>query len=177
MHVLVMALSELAASGHSEAAKRWKEDLYINAMSAEKKQIPAVEGWFTWPSEEPHLIGTTCKSCGDYFFPKASACRNPNCMGTEVEEALLSRRGTLWSYTINHYPPPPPYRAADPFVPYGIAVVELAEEGIRVEGQVAAGCDLKALKIGMEMELVIEKIYEDEQGNEVVAWKFRPVQS
>ena len=32
------------------------------------------------------------------------------------------------------------------------------------------------LHIGMEVELVIDKIREDEQGNEVIGYKFRPVQ-
>ena len=35
---------------------------------AEKKQIPVVDGLFTWPSEDPKLIGGMCKLCGRYFF-------------------------------------------------------------------------------------------------------------
>ncbi len=33
----------------------------------------------------------------------------------------------------------------------------------------------KDIKIGMDMELVIDKLYDDEEENEVIAWKFRPV--
>jgi len=38
------------------------------------------------------------------------------------------------------------------------------------------GCEITddALEMGEEMELVIEKIKEDEQGNNIIGWKFRP---
>ncbi len=142
-----------------------------------KKQIPCLEGWFTMPPQEPRLIGNRCQTCGHYFFPKVTYCRNPFCQKTEpLEEVLLSRKGKLYSYTVNHYPPPPPYHAPDPFVPFGVASVELPE-GIKVGGQIPKGVDLNALKIGMEMETVREILYEDEQGNEVLSWMFRPATS
>ena len=59
----------------------------------------------------------------------------------------------MWSYTENHYPPPPPYVAADPFEPYALAAVELADEGIVVLGQVAKGVRAADLRVGMEMQL------------------------
>ena len=40
---------------------------------------------------------------------------------------------------------------------------------------IAPGYDEKTLKVGMEMELIIDKLYEDEEGNEVMSWKFKPV--
>ena len=90
------------------------------------QQRPAIEGWFTWPpSKEPSLIGSRCKSCGDYFFPKRKTCCNPKCMSSDLEEVPLSRRGKLWGYTINYYQPPPPYVSPDPFVPYATAAMEL----------------------------------------------------
>ena len=53
----------------------------------------------------------------------------------ELEEVALSRTGKLWSYTTNHYKPPEPYVAPDPFTPYTVAAVELIEERIVVLGQ------------------------------------------
>ena len=139
-------------------------------------QVPALEGWFTWPSDKPQLIGTKCKSCGDYFFPPALICRNPYCDDkTQLEPVQLSRKGKLWSYTINYYKPPMPYRSPDPFVPYGIACIELAEEKMIVQGLIASDCDFETLKVGMEMELVVEKLYRDDKGNDVMVWKFKPV--
>ena len=146
-------------------------------IRAEKKRIAAVEGWFTMDEKKPRLIGTRCKSCGDYFFPRAVNCRNPLCRAQEVEEVFLSRRGRIWSYTVNYYQPPAPYVPPDPFIPYAVAAVELPEEKMLIQGQVVTGYDYSKLKIGMEMELVIEKLHDDEQGNEVVVWKWKPFNS
>jgi len=143
---------------------------------AASKQIPAIDNWFTWPpSEEPHLIGSKCSECGDYFFPKVKVCRNPKCMSTDVKEVLLSRIGTLYTYAINHYPAPPPYVPTDPFVPYATAVMELAKEKMKIQGLIEYGYDLSKLKIGMKIEVVLRKLYADLQGNDVISWMFRPI--
>lgn len=138
----------------------------------QKRKIPITEGLFTWSDGEPHLIGGRCKSCGSYFFPKNYVVHKPGCRQWEVEEVLLSTRGKLRSYTWHYYQPPAPFRSPDPFVPYGIGLVELPE-GIRVFG-IMTGCELKDLRTGMDMELVVEKLYNDEEGNECLTWKFRP---
>jgi hypothetical protein len=109
------------------------------------------------------------------FFPRQTlACRNPACDGRELDEVPLSRRGRVWSWTTNHYAPPPPYVAPDPFVPYTVAAVELAEERMVVLGQLASGVDPAGLEIGAEMELVLETLFEDAE-REHVMWKWRPV--
>ncbi len=102
-----------------------------------KERVPAVEGWFT--TEEPYtLIGAKCGTCGTYVFPpRSGACPNPSCDATELEPTPLSRRGRVWSYTENHYAPPAPYVAAEPFEPYALAAVELEAEGLVILGQVA----------------------------------------
>ena len=140
------------------------------------KQVPAIEGWFTWPpSKEPHLIGSHCKTCGDYFFPSVLACHNPRCMSQDVEEVLLSRNGKLYTYTINFFSAPPPYIPPDPFVPYATAVLELEKEQMKVQGQISQTADFDSLKIGMDMEIVLEPLYKDTEGNEVMVWRFKPV--
>jgi uncharacterized OB-fold protein len=144
-------------------------------MSRDKTKAPAVEGWFRMDPDDPRLLGTRCASCGSYFFPKEEAyCRNPACAATDLEEVALSSRGRLWSFTNNCYPPPPPYVAPDPFEPYAIAAVELEEEKMVVLGQVVAGVDVGQLEAGMEMEIVLDTLYEDDD-NEFVVWKWRPV--
>ena len=142
-------------------------------MSA-KPLVPAIDGWHTMDIDKPHLIGSRCCACGTYFFPKQSSyCRNPSCESSEFEEVELSRTGTVWSYTNACYKPPTPFVAADPFVPYAIAAVQLEEEQMVVLGQVVAGVDCEDLKVGMLMELVLETLHEDEDDTKVT-WKWKP---
>ena len=142
-------------------------------MSAVKKQIPAVAGLFQLDGGELRLIGGKCPNCGSVFFPKFNQMHKPDCGKGGADEILLSRTGTLKSYTVHHYAPPPPFVKADPFVPFAIGLVSLPE-GIDVVGMLT-GVDTGALKTNINVELVAEKITEDEDGNELVTWKFRPV--
>jgi uncharacterized OB-fold protein len=143
-------------------------------MTQAKTKVAAVDGWFTLDNDDPRLLGSRCTTCGTFFFPRADLfCRNPLCEGTEFEEVKLSRRGRVWSYTVNAYQPPPPYMAADPFSPFSIAAVELAEEKMVVLGQVLSGTD--PLEIGTEVELVLDTLYEDDE-HEYLVWKWRPVE-
>lgn len=131
---------------------------------------PAIEGWFT-TGPEPALLGSRCTSCGTVSFPKAAGfCRNPACSGEEFEEKALSRRGTVWSYTDAQYQPPAPYRAPDPFVPFALAAVELPE-GLVVLGQVAEGYGVADLRVGAEVELVVEP----EHASDQLIWRWRPL--
>lgn len=139
----------------------------------ETERVPAVEGWFTEAGSdgEPHLVGLRCPRCGTVVFPpRALACPNPACEATELERAELGRRGTVWSYTVNHYAPPEPFVAPDPFEPYAVAAVELAEERLVVLGQVAGGTD--GLEVGATAELVVDTLFEDDEGEHVV-WKWK----
>ncbi len=86
-----------------------------------------------------------------------------------MEEVALSRRGKLDTFTISRAVPPGSIMQA----PYAIARILLPERVLITT--VLASCELEALDIGMEMELVIEKVMEDEEGNEVMAFKFKPV--
>jgi uncharacterized OB-fold protein len=135
---------------------------------------PAVEGWFT-TGPEPALLGSRCTTCSKVYFPPVPAdgagfCRNPGCDGEEFETAELSRRGTVWSYTDAQYQPPPPYVArTDPYQPFALAAVELAE-GITVLGQVADGYGVADLKVGAEVELVIEPLDDAHS-----IWRWKPV--
>jgi uncharacterized OB-fold protein len=146
-------------------------------MTQGKTRVPAVEGWFTDDEEHPRLLGSRCTSCGTFFFPRATSyCRNPDCDGTEFDEVPLSGRGKVWSFTANRYQPPPPYVAADPWEPYAIAAVELAEERMVVLGQMVPEVDLDELHIGMEVELVLGPLYDDDEHTFLV-WKWRPTKA
>jgi uncharacterized OB-fold protein len=58
--------------------------------------------------------------------------------------------------------------------PYLIGFIDLPE-GIKLFSLLTQ-CDPwdRVLKMGMEMEMVIETIRQDEEGNEIVGYKFRP---
>ncbi|WP_395696432.1 Zn-ribbon domain-containing OB-fold protein [Nocardioides sp.] len=134
---------------------------------------PAIEGWFTTEAD-PALLGSRCTTCGTVFFPPtAGPCRNPACDGLDLEQAELSRRGTVWSYTDAQYQPPAPYVArTDPYEPFALAAVELPE-GLVVVGQVADGYGVADLRVGGEVELVVETLYTDDTGDRTV-WRWKP---
>ncbi|MFC1845968.1 Zn-ribbon domain-containing OB-fold protein [Chloroflexota bacterium] len=138
-------------------------------MNELKDHVPVAQGLFSWPSEDPRFIATKCKVCGDVFFPSREFCANPNCGNLEVEEILLSKKGKLYSYTIQYYQPPKPFVPADPYVPLGIGLVEFPE-GVRICGQIMDCDPEKDLTLNMDVEMVIDAL-----DDKVVAWKFRLV--
>ena len=139
-------------------------------------QVPVAEGIFTFPSAEPQLIGSRCSLCGIVTFPAQDSC--PRCAATEMVEQLLARRGRLWAWTVQDFPPPsPPYTGpvGKDFVPFGVGYVELPGE-VKVEARLTES-DPDVLVPGMEMELVLVPFRTDDDGNEVVTFAFRPLGS
>ena len=99
---------------------------------------------------------------------------DPAAVGAELEEVLLSNTGTVWSYTTSSYAPPPPFVAnTDPYEPITIAAVKLEREQMVVLGQCPQGITPDDLEIGMEMELYIDVLNEDDE-HEYTVWKWRP---
>ena len=136
-------------------------------------KFPVREGLFTSPSDpdvKPQLIAGKCSDCGETIFPKPILCLN--CQRENIEEVKLSGRGKIYSCTVVMQQPHPYYKGP---VPYGLGFVEIPE-GIRIE-TLFTDSDPDSLHIGMEVELVIEKLYEDEEGRELITYKFRPVRS
>jgi uncharacterized OB-fold protein len=132
------------------------------------------EGVFTWPSDEPQLIGSRCRDCNIVTFPAQDSC--PRCASTSMEEHLLARRGHLWAWTTQEFPPPsPPYAGpkGPAFVPFGVGYIELPGE-VKVETRLTE-TDPAVLVPGIDMELVIVPFRTDDDGNEVVTFAFRPV--
>ena len=138
-------------------------------------QIPVAEGLFTWPGDTPHLLGSRCINCDNHMFPTQSSC--PRCTGSETETVELSARGTLWTWTIQGFPPksPPFIGDDDPatFRPFGVGYIELPGQ-VKVESRLTEA-DPEKLRIGMEMELVIVPLTTDADGNEVMTFAFAPV--
>src|ERR1700730_15509890 len=140
------------------------------------KQRPIADGLFTWPAEQPELIGSCCRDCGVIIFPVQSTC--PSCTGSNTEQRLLGRRGTLWSFTVLSFMPKSPYagdETAETFTPYGVGYIELPGQ-VRVEARLREN-DPDRLRIGMPMELVIVPYRSDEQGVQLLNYEFAPVTS
>jgi uncharacterized OB-fold protein len=135
---------------------------------------PVLEGAFTLPPEDAQLIASRCSSCQTHTFPRSFACPDPTCRDGKMEDTTLSRRGKLASWTVVHYPPPPPHVPEEPFEPFGIAEVSFPE-GIQIVGPMTK-VDLSDLKLGMELETVVETYYVDHDGEAVLGWKFRSVE-
>jgi uncharacterized OB-fold protein len=110
-------------------------------------------------------------------FPAQASC--PNCCLEDIETIMLAKRGTLWTFTVQgFYPKSPPYagpETKETFVPFGVGYVELPDK-VRVQGRLTEN-DPEKLKIGMEVELVIQKFKDDEEGNEVMIYAFKPVEA
>src|SRR4030042_3935539 len=135
------------------------------------KQVPVEEGLFNQPKspdEKPYLIGARCRECGYTCFPRL-ILECPRCQkkGT-MDTTNISGKGKLDTFsTCNSALPGFPMPTIQGFVLIG---------GARIWTQIT-GTDMtgKDLKVGMEMELVIEKLREDAEGNEIMSYKFRPV--
>jgi uncharacterized OB-fold protein len=138
------------------------------SLYGEKQTLEAIPGAFEIVNNRPHLVGTKCSKCGASFFPPRYICSY--CLTDEgVEKARLGNQGTLYSYTIIRV-------ASKEFnPPYAFGFVILEPENIRIPA-VLTGFDLnQELKSGTRMEMVIDRLRTDDQGNEIISYKFRPV--
>jgi uncharacterized OB-fold protein len=138
-------------------------------------RVPIAEGLFTWPGEPPHLLASRCTDCGNHMFPQQAGC--PRCSGASTETVELGRRGTLWTWTVQDFPPKaPPYAGdADPetFRPFGVGYIDI-DGKLLVESRLTTA-DPGGLEIGMELELVLEPLYVNDRGEEVVTFAFAPL--
>jgi len=139
---------------------------------SKKERVPIIEDLFTYLTDDPRIIANRCKKCGTISFPKLPFCHNPDCcekVRDNVEEIQLSKRGKLWTYTVQVYAPPLPFKM-DPFEPFAVGMVDFPE-GLRMIGMLTRKDNLK---IGMEVETTVGRLYEDGE-NEYITYMFAPV--
>jgi uncharacterized OB-fold protein len=119
--------------------------------------IEGADGW--------KLIGNKCKACGQVFFPKAETiCLN--CYKEELEDIQFGQRGKLYSFTTSQIP-------SEHFAPPDTVGYVILDKKVRVFTQLEV-VEGKPFKIGMEMELVIDKLWEEE-GKDVIGYRYKPV--
>jgi hypothetical protein len=136
-----------------------------------KRVVPLREGLFRIPAkpgEKPALIASRCPRCGEHFYPKRAICLA--CGKVGLEEAYLTGPGNIWTFTIARETPPGSLILA----PYVVAQVQLPEKVI--VQSVLSACDVDSVRVDMPVELVLAKVKEDEEGNDVVAFKFKLTQ-
>jgi uncharacterized OB-fold protein len=112
---------------------------------------PIADQLFTWPADEPRLIGGRCADCGAVAFPRPASCSR--CTSERIDEHLLARAGTLWSWTVQRFEPKEPFLSDGAFEPYGVGYVDLDGE-VLVESRLTTA-DPDQLEIGLTMELVV----------------------
>ena len=69
---------------------------------------PAVEGLFREGEDGARLCGSRCAHCGTPAFPKSALGHSADCDDSQMQDAEFGPNGTVWSYSVQHYPPPPP---------------------------------------------------------------------
>jgi uncharacterized protein len=118
----------------------------------------------------PKLVGSRCRDCGVVLLGRRVRCEN--CSSKNLGSETFSSTGTIYSFTIQRYAPPPPFRAQSPWVPRPIAWVDLDDSGPRILGPVA--CAPEALRMGGRVELLFEVGWAEDSGDEFVVFGFRP---
>jgi len=105
-----------------------------------------------------------CRACGRaYFFPRPFC---PHCSSRDVEWFTASGRGRLYSYVINHRPPP----GFQDVAPYVIAIVEL-EEGPRMMSNVVG---VEPVPERLPADLPLEVTWE-QLSDEITVPLWRPI--
>jgi len=127
------------------------------------KKVFIRDDLFKTNAEEVVLVGNKCPQCGAAFFPKAEFCTQ--CLNKELEEMPLSKRGTLYSYTITRVP------VGRHPIPHAIGMITLPE---KVRITVPLIMSEKDFKIGEEMEMVISTLWTEED-HDVIGYKFKAV--
>jgi uncharacterized OB-fold protein len=137
-------------------------------------RLAFADGVFTWPADDPQLIGGRCEDCAAVTFPHQPSCAR--CGSLSMAELLLPTTGTLWTFTTQDFLPKEPYASGETnetFRPFGVGLVQLGDV-VRVEGRLTEHEPAK-LRIGMDLRLVIVPFRTDADGTEIVTYAFEPV--
>ncbi len=115
----------------------------------------------------PHLMASKCNQCNELFFPSQEFCSR--CLEGNLEPTELSVQGNIYSFTIVERKSLAPGNYE---VPFAYGYIDLPE-GIRVLAKIN-NWEPDTLNIGMAVTMSLEKIREDENGNDVVTFRFVP---
>jgi uncharacterized protein len=144
----------------------------MSQNTKKRERVPIKEGLWTPTSANDvgRLIGSKCMTCGEIFFPRKRIPRCIHCGNQTLVDTLLSEKGKIASYTVSFRKPAGGYYNGP--IPFAYGCVDLPE-GVRILG-LFAECDFKQLAIGVEVKQIIDTLCEDDQGREILTYKFRP---
>jgi len=135
------------------------------SVTGQKKARPIVP--FLRLGDRPHLVGKKCERCGAVYLGNRVACSKCSTAG-QFSEIPLSTKGSLWVYSIVHQSAP-----GIP-TPYVAAIVDLPE-GVSVRCNVIdVEPNPAKIPFGMPVEMITKKVREDREGNDIIAFFFRP---
>lgn len=106
-----------------------------------------------------------CRACQAQFHPLRPRC--PRCGAAELQETSLSKSGRLVSYTQVHQTNPASLIPA----PYYVGIIQI-DDGPIIEATGASALSSAALQDGARVKLVLEPVARDEDGQEIVTYRF-----
>lgn len=130
------------------------------------------DGLFEIVDGDVRLLGSRCTACSSLYFPEALSCRNPKCHTKSVQRTHLPGTGTLLSFTIQRYRPPPLFRMDD-WSPYAIGLVDLGD-GLQVMGMLH-GIPLNDIPIGVKLKVVARPLFIGPDGSGTLTYQFAPL--
>jgi uncharacterized OB-fold protein len=127
------------------------------------------ENFFRKRGRDLIVIGSKCRSCKKVYFPKKRLCTV--CYELDnMDEVELSKKGRLVTYTVSYMPSVginPPYAFGYVDLPEGVRLFTLLTKCEPFE---------EKLKVDMDVEMIIERMTVDEYGNDIITYKFKPVE-
>ncbi|MFC2032301.1 Zn-ribbon domain-containing OB-fold protein [Chloroflexota bacterium] len=120
------------------------------------------------------LIGQKCQDCGEIIFPPRQLCTK--CSSSKMKDYQLSGKGEIYTYTVVA-------RGGGPAEfddqqnmdgAYAVAVIKLAEGPLIITQFTDCEPNPENFAIGMPVEAVIRRLYEQE-GITRYCYKFRPI--
>jgi uncharacterized OB-fold protein len=119
------------------------------------------------PASPVRLKGSACRACGEVFYPRRVVCAK--CLHEGTDDVLLGTTGTLFTWTWVHMPL---FAKTDSKVSaYAVGQVDLPE-GPRIQAILQGEPD--DFTIGMQMTLDVETLRQDDEGNDIVIYRFKP---
>ena len=126
---------------------------------------------FTFKDGVPYLVGSKCQHCGRVYFPKRTICYDCKKLDP-MPDVLLSRKGELKQGIVVGSAPvgfTAPYVVGYVMLPEGVKLfTQLVKEGVSNEDMTD-----DELTPGRDVEVLVEKIREDDDGNDVIGFKFK----